>query len=163
MSESGGRIVGLLSDTHGLLRPEALDALAGADLLVHAGDVGGLHILESLETVAPVRAVRGNTDHGEVADRLPLDDVLDVPVGDSNLRIYVKHIREDIDLDPAAADIDVVVFGHTHRPTLERRDGVIWVNPGSCGPRRFDLPVTVARLGLDGEGRPDIEFVDLPV
>lgn len=155
--------IGLLSDTHGLLRPEALDALAGAERLFHAGDVGSLEILDALEEVAPVHAVRGNTDHGEVADRLPLDQVVDVSVADRTLRVYVKHIREDIDLDPAAADIDVVVFGHTHQPSVERRDGVLWVNPGSCGPRRFDLPITIARLGLDGEGHPEIEVVDLPV
>jgi len=163
MAPSDGPVVGLLSDTHGLLRPETLDALAGVDLLLHAGDVGDVDILERLEEIAPLRAVRGNTDHGEVADRLPLDDVVDVPVGESHLRIYLRHIREDIDLDPASADIDVVVFGHTHRPAVERREGVLWVNPGSCGPRRFDLPVTVARVGVDGEGRPDVHIVELPI
>jgi len=107
--------------------------------------------------------VRGNTDHGAVADRLPLDDVIHVEVAGRPLRIYCKHIREEIDLDPSAAEIDVVVFGHTHEPAIEERDGVLWVNPGSCGPRRFDLPITVARLDADGEGRPRVEIVDLPV
>lgn len=156
-------MIGLLSDTHGLLRPEALAALEGVDHLVHGGDVGGPDILERLEAVAPLQAVRGNTDYGEVAESLPLDAVLEVDLDGAPLRIYVRHIREDIDLDPAAADIDVVVYGHTHRPRVERRDGVVWVNPGSCGPRRFDLPVTVALLRRDGEGRPEVEVVDLPV
>lgn len=155
--------IGLLSDTHGLLRPEVVAELDGVDTLFHAGDVGTVHILDELNEVAPLHVVRGNTDHGEVGERLPLDEVTDVTIDGTRLRIYMKHIREDIDLDPAAADIDVVIFGHTHRPEVERREGVLWVNPGSCGPRRFDLPVTVARLGLDGQGRPDVEIVDLPV
>jgi putative phosphoesterase len=151
----------VLSDTHGLLRDEVLEALEGADVLFHAGDVGSASILDRLESVAPLHAVRGNTDFGVVAERLPLDVVTDLDVPGGTLRIYMKHIREDIDLDPVSADIDVVITGHTHRPLVEEIDGVLWLNPGSCGPRRFDLPVTVALLGTVTAGRPAAEIVDL--
>jgi putative phosphoesterase len=153
----------VLSDTHGLLRDEALSVLEDADVLFHAGDVGSDSILDRLEGIAPLHAVRGNTDFGSVAERLPLDVVTDVRVRGGTLRVYMKHIREEIDLDPAAAEIDVVITGHTHRPLVERIDGVLWLNPGSCGPRRFDLPVTVAVLGADPDGRPTAEIVDLAV
>lgn len=145
------------------MRPEALAALEDTDLLFHAGDVGSETILARLEEIAPLHAVRGNTDFGAVAERLPLDVVVDVDVAGGSLRVYVKHIREDIDLDPAAADIDVVITGHTHRPLVERIEGVLWLNPGSCGPRRFELPVTVARLRAGPDGRPAAEIVHLEV
>lgn len=151
----------MVSDTHGLLREEVLAALDEVDVLFHAGDVGSDSILSRLEAIAPLHAVRGNTDYGSVAERLPLDLVTDVDLPGGRLRIYVKHIREDIDLDPAAADIDVVITGHTHRPLVEEIDGVLWLNPGSCGPRRFDLPVTVALLGRTPDGRTAAEIVDL--
>lgn len=151
--------VGILSDTHGLMRPQALQALQGVDLIVHAGDVGDLEIIRALEEIAPVRAVRGNTDWGEVGERLPLDTV----VRAGQLDIYVKHIAEDIDLDPVAAGFQIVVTGHTHRPSVEERDGVLHLNPGSCGPRRFDLPVTVARVQIDGEGRITPEVLHLAI
>lgn len=153
--------IGVLSDTHGLLREEALAALEDVDVLFHAGDVGAATILERLAEHAPLHAVRGNTDFGDVAERLPLDVVTDVEVPGGSLRVYMRHIREDIDLDPAAADVDVVITGHTHRPLVEEIGGVLWLNPGSCGPRRFDLPVTVARLGIAPDGRPAAEIVDL--
>jgi putative phosphoesterase len=126
--------------------------------------VGDPSIIEELEGIAPVHAVRGNTDHGPTADRLPLDAVVDLPLdGGGRLRAYIRHIREDIDLDPSAADIDLVVTGHTHRPLVERIDGVTWLNPGSCGPRRFDLPITVALIRVDGEGRAGApEILHLP-
>jgi putative phosphoesterase len=164
--------IGVISDTHGLLRAEAMEALQGSDLIVHAGDVGGREILEALSEIAPVHAVRGNTDHGEVAAALPHNAVLDIPLeqGDSTdppsgetTLIYVVHILEEMDLDPAAAGIGVVIYGHTHRPAVERKGAVLYLNPGSAGPRRFNLPVTVARLGFpDGtRTRPEVELVDL--
>ncbi len=152
-------IVGVLSDTHGLLRPAAIEALRGADLLLHAGDVGDLAILDELERIAPLHAVRGNTDWGQVGDRLPLDQVVQV----EGCTIYMKHIAEEIDIDPEVAGFDVVVTGHTHRPEVRERDGVIHLNPGSCGPRRFDLPVTVARLRIDEEVGIQPEILHLSV
>lgn len=140
--------VGLVSDTHGLLRPEVIPALEGCDLIVHAGDVGGHEILEALARVAPVHAVRGNTDHGPFGASLPSTEV--VEAGGASL--YILHIVDELDLDPESAGIGAVIFGHTHRPLVEHRNGVLFVNPGSCGPRRFDLPVTVARMTVvDGE------------
>lgn len=137
-----------MSDTHGLLRPEVIPALQGCQLILHAGDVGGPEILEALGAVAPVRAVRGNTDHGAFGATLPLTEVVEV----GRHTLYMLHIPHDLDLDPAAAGFSAVVSGHTHRPLVEERDGVLFVNPGSCGPRRFDYPVTVARLTVDGHG-----------
>jgi putative phosphoesterase len=139
--------VGVISDTHGLLRPEALSALAGSELIVHAGDVCDLAILERLAAIAPVHAVRGNMDRGAGLGTLPLTDVVEV---ESSL-LYVLHILDELDLDPAAAGFGVVIYGHSHRPEIERRSGVLYLNPGSAGPRRFDLPVTLARLEVDGD------------
>ena len=151
-------MIGLISDTHGLLRPEAVDALRGSDLIVHAGDVGDPGILEALEALAPVRAVRGNMDRGDLAARLPATDV----VAAEGLDLYVLHDRDELDLDPAAAGFAAVVFGHSHRPLVEEKGGVLWVNPGSAGPRRFDLPVTVARMRVE-DGVPRVEVVRLEV
>jgi putative phosphoesterase len=148
--------VGLISDTHGLLRPEALTALAGVDAIVHAGDVGPRSILDSLETIAPVTVVRGNTDHGSEAAAWPMTAAVQV----AGHTIYVVHDILDLDLDPAAAGISAVVYGHSHRPGAELREGVLFVNPGSAGPRRFTLPITLARLRLHGDGR-SLEFRDL--
>lgn len=153
----GPTLVGVISDTHGLLRPEAVSALEGSDLIIHAGDVGTVEVLEALERVAPVRAVRGNVDRGELRS-LPLTDVVEV----AGASLYVIHIREDLDLDPAAAGFDAVIYGHSHRPSVERRGGILWLNPGSAGHRRFDLPVSVARVTLD-EGRLAVELVELDV
>jgi putative phosphoesterase len=150
--------VGVVSDTHGLLRPEAVQALRGSDLIVHAGDVGNPSIIDELATLAPVRAVRGNVDRGPWALRLPLAEVVEV----ERCQIYVLHILDDLDLDPEAAGFGVVIFGHSHRPLLERRRGVLYLNPGSAGPRRFDLPVTVARLIVDGSDV-DAQIVELDV
>lgn len=146
MSASASGFVGLISDTHNLLRPEALAALAGSRLILHAGDVGAPAILEGLRAIAPVIAVRGNTDVGEAA-RLPETAVADIGGG---VRVYLLHMLDLLDLDPAAAGLRVVMYGHTHVPKIERRGGVWYVNPGSAGPRRFELPVTVARLHLEG-------------
>jgi putative phosphoesterase len=140
--------VGLVSDTHGLLRPGVLPLMEGCDLIVHAGDVGESHILEALEEIAPVTAVRGNTDHGSLGAALPLTEVVQA----AGRALYVIHILDDLDLDPVAAGVDAVIHGHTHRPLVEERSGVLYVNPGSCGPRRFDLPVTVARLSVGPNG-----------
>ena len=140
------RRVGLISDTHGLLRPEAVGFLRNSDVIVHAGDIGNPAVLMDLSAVAPVIAVRGNNDSGPWATALPEFDVL--PVGD--VLIYVLHDLEDLDLDPVAAGFRVVVSGHSHKPSIEERDGVLYVNPGSAGPRRFKLPVVVAALLITG-------------
>lgn len=147
-AEGDGAEVGIVSDTHGLLRPGVLPLLEGCDLILHAGDVGEAHILEALQEIAPVVAVRGNTDRGAFGASLPLTEVVHV----AGRTLYLIHIVDDLDLDPAAADIDAVIFGHTHRPLVEERGEVLFVNPGSCGPRRFDHPVTVARMSLGPEG-----------
>ena len=149
--------IGLVSDTHGLLRPEVLLALDGCERVLHAGDVGGEAILEGLRILGPVHAVRGNTDHGALARALPYTEVVEV----ASIRIYMIHILDDLDIDPRAAEIDVVVHGHTHRPRVEERDGVLYVNPGSCGPRRFDLPVTVARLTVEDDAGVSVRLVPL--
>jgi hypothetical protein len=145
--------IGLISDTHGLLRPEALDALAGVDEIVHAGDIGAPEILEDLRRIAPVHAVRGNNDRGAWARKLRLR--LDLRLGGS--RILVLHDLNELDLDPEERRVDVVVSGHSHKPGVIRRDGTLLVNPGSAGPRRFKLPVTIGYLVLaDGAARAEI-------
>jgi len=148
--------IGLISDTHGLLRPEALRALTAVDLIVHAGDVGKPEILEKLAAVAPVVAVRGNVDKGDWASRLPLTAVVDA----RSAWIYVIHDVQDLKIDPAAAGFAMVVSGHSHKPAREERSGVLYVNPGSAGPRRFRLPITLARVDL-ARLPWDVEFIDL--
>jgi hypothetical protein len=135
-------LVGVLSDTHGLLRPEALQALAGVSRIVHAGDIGDPAILESLAAIAPVTAVRGNNDHGPWAEALPARAVITL----GRHRVLVLHDRKELDLDPRAEGLAAVIAGHSHRPSIETVDGVLFLNPGSAGPRRFRLPVAVARL-----------------
>lgn len=142
----GAMTIGVISDTHGLLRPEALDALQGSDLILHAGDVGPREILDRLREIAPVVAVRGNVDTAIWATALPLADVVEA----AGLQLYMRHDRAALDLDPKAAGFAAVIFGHSHRPVAEWRDGVLYLNPGSAGPRRFTLPVTVARLTVEG-------------
>ncbi len=148
--------VGVISDTHGLLRPEAVAALAGVDLILHAGDVGEPGILRELERIAPVRAVRGNVDRGPWAERLPRET--EVRLGDHTLLMI--HVRQALDLDPAAAGYAAVVFGHTHEPLIERHGGVLYFNPGAAGPRRFRLPVTVGELRIE-DGRLEASFREL--
>jgi putative phosphoesterase len=138
--------VGLISDTHGLLRPEAVAALRGSDFIVHAGDVGDPGILQRLGALAPVTAVRGNIDRGEWAAALPETAVLEV----GGVSIYVIHSLDDLDLDPAAAGFQAVISGHSHQPGQSERNGVLYVNPGSAGPRRFSLPIGVGRLTARG-------------
>jgi len=137
--------IGLISDTHGLLRPEALDALRGSDFIVHAGDIGE-GVLEPLSLLAPVSAVRGNNDRAPWAARIGETEQL--RFGD--ITLHVLHDLTDLALDPNAAGIDVVVCGHSHKPRIERRSGVLYVNPGSAGPVRFKLPVSVALLQVSG-------------
>jgi uncharacterized protein len=138
--------VGLISDTHDLLRPEALAFLGGCDHIVHAGDIAGDAVLAALRALAPLTAVRGNHDRGSFAERL--SDTELVRIGDAF--VYVIHDLKALDIDPAAAGIDVVVSGHTHAPRVERRDEVLFVNPGSAGPRRFSLPVSIGELEIRG-------------
>src|SRR5215470_4160650 len=139
------KTIGLISDTHGLLRPQALHALEGSDLIIHAGDVGDPQILEALKTIAPVLAVRGNVDTEPWALALPETEIVETDPA----TIYVLHDVHALDLDPVAAGFHIVVSGHSHKPARTEQDGVIFLNPGSAGPRRFDLPVTVALLHLD--------------
>ena len=142
-----GGFVGVISDTHGLVRPEALGALEGSGLIVHAGDVGGPEVLEELGRVAPVVAVRGNNDRGAWAEALAEYEAVEV----NDAFVYVLHDLKELDIAPAAAGFRVVVSGHSHKPLVEERRGVLYLNPGSAGPRRFKLPVTVARLNLSGD------------
>jgi uncharacterized protein len=149
-------IIGVISDTHGLLRPEAVAALRGSEAILHAGDVGDRGILEELGRLAPVTAVRGNVDRGELARELPPTALFE---GDDTL-VYMLHDLEDFELDPRAAGIGVVVSGHTHTPLIQEIGGVLYLNPGSAGPRRFHLPVCVATLTLGG-GAPTAKLVRL--
>lgn len=148
--------IGLISDTHGLLRPEALRALAGSHLIVHAGDIGKPEILDTLKAVAPVVFVRGNIDTGPWASAWPETAVAEA----GRALIYVLHDLQALDLNPAAAGFHIVVSGHSHKPARTERAGVLYLNPGSAGPRRFKLPVTVARLDLAVTPW-KVEFVDL--
>ena len=150
------KTIGLISDTHGLLRPQALRALEGSDLIVHAGDVGDPEILEALKTIAPVFAVRGNVDTDPWAQALPETEVIET----DPLTMYVLHDVHALDLDPAAAGFHIVVSGHSHKPARAEKGGVLFINPGSAGPRRFDLPVTVALLHVD-QSPWKIDFVHL--
>ena len=145
-------MIGVISDTHGLLRPEALAALRGATHILHAGDVGDIAILEALRAIAPVTAIRGNIDTHGPTKQLPATEAIEL----EGQLIYMLHSLAEIDLKPAAAGIAVVVYGHSHKPSVEMRNGVLYLNPGSAGPRRFKLPVTVARLHLDGTPRAEI-------
>jgi putative phosphoesterase len=147
-------LIGLISDTHGLLRDEAVRALKGSELIIHAGDVGKAEILDALKSLAPVVAVRGNIDRGAWASKLPLTAVTET--GPATICV----IHDVHDLDPTAAGFQIVVSGHSHKPTRAERNGVLYVNPGSAGPRRFHLPVTVARLDLSR--RPwTVKFIEL--
>lgn len=149
-------VIGVISDTHGLLRPEAVDALRGVAKILHTGDVGDPEILKELEKIAPVTVVRGNVDGGAWARKVPLTEVIEV----ESVSIYMLHILEKLDLRPEAAGFRVVAYGHSHMPKIEEKNGVLYFNPGSAGPRRFKLPVTVGKLIVEG-GRVRGEIVDL--
>ena len=149
------KAIGIISDTHGLLREEALLALKGSDLIIHAGDVGNPEIIQALKSLAPVFAVRGNVDTQPWAQALPETEVIEA----GSATIYVLHDAHALDLDPAAAGFHIVVSGHSHKPARTEHGGVLFLNPGSAGPRRFDLPVTIARLYLDRTPW-KVEFID---
>jgi uncharacterized protein len=146
-------IIGVISDTHGLLRPEAVDALRGVDRIIHAGDIGAPEVLAALAAVAPVTAVRGNNDRAAWASLIARTQVVDA----DGVLIYVIHDVAELDVDPAAGGFGVVVAGHSHQPMNEQRGGVLWFNPGSAGPRRFKLPIALGRLTIEaGRVRGDI-------
>lgn len=134
--------IGVISDTHGLLRPEALTALSGVQHILHAGDVGDFTILEALRAIAPVTAIRGNIDTSGPCAALPATEYVEL----AGAAFYLIHNRRDLDLNPSAAGISCIVSGHSHRPAIENRDGVLFLNPGSAGPRRFSLPITIALI-----------------
>jgi hypothetical protein len=148
--------VGVISDTHGLLRPQAIEFLRRCDLIVHAGDLGDPDILHTLESIAPTVAVRGNVDRGSWARALPLKDLVEA----CGKLLYVIHNLDELDLDPAAAEIDAVISGHSHMPASHEKDGVLYFNPGSAGPRRFKLPVSIGRITVTDSGLKS-EIIDL--
>jgi putative phosphoesterase len=146
-------VIGVISDTHGLLRPEAIGALRGSDVIIHAGDVGKTDVLDSLSGIAPTFAVRGNIDKANWAASLPATETVEV----GELRFLMLHDIAELDVDPGTSGFAAVVFGHSHVPSIETRKGVLFLNPGSAGPRRFKLPVTVARIRVSGRRlRPEI-------
>ncbi len=147
--------IGVISDTHGLLRPEVPRMLAGVEAILHLGDVGDPKILDTLRTIAPITAVRGNIDREGRCARLPETEVLLIEGG----YIYLLHDLGALHLDPAAAKFAAVLYGHSHKPTIWRHKGVLYFNPGSCGPRRFQLPITIGFLHLGAEGSLEAEIV----
>ncbi|MFD0726772.1 metallophosphoesterase family protein [Lysobacter brunescens] len=150
--------IGVISDTHGLLRPEAITALQGCDAILHAGDIGAAEILAQLATLAPTTAVRGNNDKDAWASDLPEREWIDI----RGVLIHLLHDIADLDVDPVASGVHVIVTGHSHRPHIEQRAGILHLNPGSAGPRRFKLPVTVAILEIE-QGRASARIVELDI
>jgi putative phosphoesterase len=161
-----GFVVGVISDTHGLLRPEAVEALRGTDHIIHAGDVGDPAILGELATIAPVTAIRGNIDTDDWAHYLPETEVVELYLPETEVvelsgkSFYILHDRKQLDLNPQAAGFAVVISGHSHQPLMERTNGVLYFNPGSAGPRRFRLPITVGRITISGD-QLQPEIIDL--
>jgi putative phosphoesterase len=156
MTKPSSMVIGVLSDTHGLLRPELLPALARVDHILHAGDVGDPNILTELARIAPITAIRGNIDtHGPCA-LLPATEAIEL----AGCLIYIVHSLDDLDLNPQAASIGVVLYGHSHQPSIEHRHRVLYLNPGSAGPRRFNLPITYALLRITNT-RPQAEILPL--
>jgi hypothetical protein len=151
--------IGVLSDTHGLLRPEVPRMLAGVEAILHLGDVGDPKILDALRTIAPVTAVRGNVDREGRCARLPETEVLLI----EGAYLYLLHDLGTLHLDPAAAKFAAVLYGHSHKPTTWRHKGVLYFNPGSCGPRRFQLPITIGFLHLGPEGKLEAEILDVEI
>jgi putative phosphoesterase len=139
-------LIGVISDTHGLLRPQALAGLRGSDHIIHAGDIGDPEILARLESIAPITAIRGNVDRESWTKKIPETNVLEV----EGVSIYILHNLAQLDLKPEAAGFAAVIYGHSHTPKQETKNGVLYFNPGSAGPKRFRLPVTVGRLVVEG-------------
>lgn len=152
------KMIGLISDTHGLIRPEALNALRGSDFIIHAGDIGRPDVLGHLMALAPVFAVRGNIDAGAWAASLP--DTEDLTIGGH--RVHILHALSDLAINPETNGIAAVIYGHTHHPLIEEKGGVLYINPGSAGPRRFRLPVTVGNLRVE-DGKLKAAIIDLKV
>jgi len=150
--------LGVISDTHRLLRPKAVEALRGSDRILHAGDIGAPEILEALAKIAPVTAVRGNVDTASWARTLPETEIVEV----GGVSIYVLHDLGQLDLKPEAAGFRVVVYGHSHQPKMEEKNGVLYFNPGSAGPRRFSLPVSVGRLTITA-GKVQAQLMELEI
>ncbi|MDK2877727.1 MAG: uncharacterized protein PWR06_443 [Thermoanaerobacteraceae bacterium] len=149
-------IAGVISDTHGFLRPEILEAFKGCDHIVHAGDIGDPHIIDDLSKIAPVTAVRGNCDRDGWAYKIPRTEAIKI----GEVYLYVLHDINQLDINVKAAGFDVVICGHSHKPLLEKHDGVIYLNPGSAGPKRFTLPIGAAKLKIEGKSI-DVEFIKL--
>jgi putative phosphoesterase len=149
--------LGVISDTHGLLRPEALRVFKGADLIFHAGDIGSPDVLRELRTVAPVVAVRGNNDKSDWANEIPETQLVEI----GGVSFYLLHDLKQLQRMPPKGKVQVVISGHSHKPSIERRDGILFVNPGSAGPKRFTLPIAVARLTTVGSDV-SAELVELP-
>jgi hypothetical protein len=149
--------IGVISDTHGLLRPEVAPALRGVERILHLGDVGGPSVLQGLERIAPVTAIRGNVDREGPCSELPETEVVLI----ADRYVYMLHDLKTLHLDPAAGKFAAVLFGHTHVPNFYRRKGVLYFNPGSCGPRRFELPVTVGLLTVGEDGELEAEIIPL--
>ena len=150
--------IGVISDTHGLVRDEAVAALRGSDLILHAGDVGSRDVLEALAAIAPVQAIRGNVDRDDWANDLPETRTVDV----AGQHIHLLHNVAELDIDPVAEGCHAVIFGHSHKPMIENRSGVLYLNPGSAGPRRFRLPICIARIEIDQNGMvPEIVELDV--
>jgi uncharacterized protein len=158
MVERNAKLIGVIADTHALLRPEAVAALQGSDLIVHAGDIGNPRVLEGLRAIAPVVAVRGNMDEPWWAHSLQKSEVIQV----AQTWFYVIHDLDDLDLDPVAAGFSAVIYGHSHHPSIQMRKGVLLLNPGSAGPRRFELPVSVALIRLEN-GLLDPRLIELAI
>ena len=152
------RPIGLISDTHGLVRPQALYALKGVELIIHAGDIGAPEVMDALKLIAPVVAIKGNNDREGWAKSLPDTRLVQI----RSTRIYVIHNVKELDCDPIARGIQVVISGHSHKPSVVKRDGVLYVNPGSAGPRRFKLPISVARLFVRADTTA-AEIIELPI
>jgi len=149
-------VIGIISDTHGRIKEKAFNALKGSDIIVHAGDIGGQEILDTLKDIAPVYAVRGNIDRDNWAWDLPMTQVVEA----GGKLIYVIHNINMMDLDAKAAGIDVVIYGHSHKPKKEEKNGILYFNPGSAGPKRFNLPICLGRMEIK-DGNIDTEWIDL--
>ncbi|HIK15596.1 MAG TPA: metallophosphoesterase family protein [Leptolyngbyaceae cyanobacterium M33_DOE_097] len=153
-----GTYIGVISDTHGLLRPEAVDALAGSHLILHAGDIGKPEVLQGLAAIAPTIAVRGNNDKDTWAKTIPDQETVEI----AGVSIHLLHILQELAFDPKEKGVRVVITGHSHKPSIEEQDGVLFLNPGSAGPRRFKLPIAIAQLRLNGTSV-DAKIVELEV